>query len=56
VRGFAGALSDRFGLSVEPLNPFRRIGFDAGRAGVDAEEAASTAVGPWARTATAGDR
>jgi type IV pilus assembly protein PilM len=44
VHGFAGALSDRFGLPVEPLNPFRRIGFDAGRAGVDAEEAASTAV------------
>jgi type IV pilus assembly protein PilM len=44
VHGFAGALADRFGLPVEPLNPFRRIAFDAGRAGVDADEAASTAV------------
>jgi Tfp pilus assembly PilM family ATPase len=35
---------DRFGLPVEPLNPFRRIAFDADRAGVDADEAASTAV------------
>jgi type IV pilus assembly protein PilM len=44
VHGFAGALADRFGLPVDALDPFRRIAFDAGRAGVDAEEAASTAV------------
>jgi type IV pilus assembly protein PilM len=44
VHGFAGALADRFGLPVEPLNPFRRIAFDADKAGVDADEAASTAV------------
>jgi type IV pilus assembly protein PilM len=44
VHGFAGALADRFGLSVEPLNPFRRIAFDAAGAGVEADDAASTAV------------
>ena len=33
VHGFAGALADRFGLPVEPLNPFRRIAFDAARVG-----------------------
>ena len=44
VHGFAGALADRFGLPVEPIDPFRRITFDAARAGADAEDAASTAV------------
>jgi len=44
VHGFAGALADRFGLSVEPLNPFRRIAFDAAGAGVEADDAASTGV------------
>jgi type IV pilus assembly protein PilM len=44
VHGFAGALADRFGLPVEPLDPFRRIAFDAAKIGADADEAASTAV------------
>jgi type IV pilus assembly protein PilM len=44
VHGFSGALADRFGLPVEPLDPFRRIVFDAGRIGADADEAAATAV------------
>ena len=38
------ALADRFGLPVEPLNPFRRIAFDAARFGADADDVASTAV------------
>ena len=33
VDGFADALADRFGLPVEPLDPFRRITFDAGTVG-----------------------
>jgi len=44
VHGFAGALADRFGLPVEPIDPFRRITFDAARMGADADEAASTGV------------
>jgi len=44
VHGFASALAERFGLPVEPLDPFRRIGFDPARAGVDADEVAATAV------------
>lgn len=44
VHGFAGALADRFGLPVEPLDPFRRIGFDAARIGAEAEEAGATSV------------
>lgn len=44
VRGFADALADRFGLPVEPLDPFRRIAFDAPAFGVDAAEVAPTAV------------
>jgi len=44
VHGFAGALADRFGLEVEPLDPFRRIVFDASKFGVEADEAAATAV------------
>jgi len=44
VRGFADALADRFGLPVEPLDPFRRIAFDAPAFGVDAVETAPVAV------------
>jgi len=44
VAGFSGALADRFGIPVEPLDPFRRIAFDAGKAGVVAEEVAATSV------------
>lgn len=44
VSGFGGALADRFGIPVEPLDPFRRIAFDAGKAGVVAEEVAATSV------------
>ena len=44
VEGFADALADRFGIPVETLDPFRRIAFDAARAGVPADEAAATAV------------
>jgi len=42
VQGFADALADRFGLPVEPLDPFRRIVFDAPAAGIEAAEAAPT--------------
>jgi len=44
VAGFTEALSERFGIPVEPLDPFRRIAFDAGKAGVNTEEVAPTAV------------
>jgi type IV pilus assembly protein PilM len=44
VDGFADALQDRFGVPVEPLNPFRRIAFDGARFGVHAEEIAPTSV------------
>jgi type IV pilus assembly protein PilM len=44
VHGFAGALAERFGLPVEPLDPFRRIAFDAAKAGVNADNVAATAV------------
>jgi type IV pilus assembly protein PilM len=44
VHGFAGALAERFGLPVEPLDPFRRIAFDAAKAGVNADKVAATAV------------
>jgi type IV pilus assembly protein PilM len=44
VHGFSSALADRFGLPVEPLDPFRRIGFGAASAGVNADEVAATAV------------
>jgi type IV pilus assembly protein PilM len=42
--GFFNALSSRFGLPVEPLDPFRRVAFDANKLGVAANEAAPTAV------------
>jgi type IV pilus assembly protein PilM len=44
VQGFSAALAERFGLPVEPLNPFRRIAFDAAKIGADADEVGPTAV------------
>jgi len=44
VDGFAAALSERFSLPVEPLDPFRRIAFDSAKLGVSAAEVAPTAV------------
>lgn len=44
VAGLVEALADRFGIPVEPLDPFRRIAFAAGRAGVSADEVGPTAV------------
>ena len=34
VSGFTQALAERFDIAVEPLDPFRRIAFDAGSSGV----------------------
>jgi type IV pilus assembly protein PilM len=49
VDGFADALHDRFATPVEPLDPFRQIGFDAARFGVahasDVAPTAAVAVG-----------
>jgi type IV pilus assembly protein PilM len=43
--GFAQALEDRFGVPVEPFDPFRRIEFEADRApGADRDEVAAAAV------------
>ena len=44
VDGFVSALSDRFGLPVEPLDPFRRITLDAAALGVVADQVAPTSV------------
>ena len=44
VDGFVSALSERVGLPVEPLDPFRRILFDAAKFGVAADEVAPTSV------------
>ena len=44
VDGFLAALSDRFGIPVEPLDPFRRITFDDSKLGVSAQDVAPTAV------------
>lgn len=44
VDGFVAALADRFGLPVEPLDPFRRIPLDAGALGVAGDEVGPTSV------------
>ncbi len=44
TEGLLQDIGERFGLPVEPLNPFRRIGFDAAKHGVEADEAAATSV------------
>ena len=44
TEGLLGDIADRFSLPVEPLNPFRRVAFDAGKFGVEAGEAEATAV------------
>jgi type IV pilus assembly protein PilM len=44
TEGLLDDIADRFSLPVEPLNPFRRVTFDAAKLGVDAGEVAATAV------------
>ena len=44
VDGFVSALGERFGLRVEPLDPFRRIPLDAAKFGVAADDVAPTSV------------
>ena len=44
VEGLAAALGERFGLPVEPLNPFRRIEFDEAKLGATVADIAPTAV------------
>lgn len=44
TEGLVSDIGERFSLPVELLNPFRRVVFDAGKFGVDSDEAAATAV------------
>ncbi|MEW5981603.1 MAG: type IV pilus assembly protein PilM [Acidobacteriota bacterium] len=44
LAGLQSALHERFGLAVEPLDPFRRVSFDEGRFGLSKSEAGPTAV------------
>jgi type IV pilus assembly protein PilM len=44
VEGFRKALDDRFGTPVEPLDPFRRIAFDARKLASDQADATHTAA------------
>jgi type IV pilus assembly protein PilM len=44
TEGLLADIAERFSLPVEPLNPFRRVAFDAARFGVEAGEAEATAV------------
>jgi type IV pilus assembly protein PilM len=44
VDGLAAALGERFGLPVEPLNPFRRIAVDEARLGGPVDDIAPIAV------------
>lgn len=57
IEGFAPMLQSRFGVPVEPLDPFKTIAWDAARLGADAADArpvAAVAVGLGLRRA--GDR
>ncbi len=57
VEGFAEALHERFGTTVERFDPFKQVQFDAARLGVDEEDmapVAAVAVGLALRRA--GDR
>jgi type IV pilus assembly protein PilM len=58
VEGFAAALEERFSCPVEPFDPFRQIGMDAGKLGiVDVEGLApTTAVAVGLALRRAGDR
>ena len=42
--GLNAALQDRFGLPIEPLDPFRRVTFDEAKLGLPVAEAGPTAV------------
>ena len=44
VEGFVETLAERFGLPVEPLDPFRRIPLDAAALGVAADHVGPTSV------------
>jgi type IV pilus assembly protein PilM len=44
VDGFAQALQERFATTVETFDPFRKIGFDAAKLGMDAESVQQTAA------------
>lgn len=58
VEGFADALRERFGTEVEPFDPFRQVGLDAKKAGVDNIEdfAAVSAVAMGLALRKVGDR
>ncbi len=58
VEGFTELLSERFDVDVEPFNPFRTIGFDPAKFGVDsaADVAATSAVAVGLALRRVGDR
>jgi type IV pilus assembly protein PilM len=58
VEGFAGALEERFGCPVEPLDPFRQVTLDAAKVGVGDIDAVmpTTAVAVGLALRRTGDR
>ncbi len=56
VDGFATALGERFGTTVEFFNPFKTVGFDAAKLGVSEEVANTAAVAVGLALRKAGDR
>jgi type IV pilus assembly protein PilM len=44
LNGLSAALQERFGLPVEPFDPFRRVTFDDAKLGISRSEAAPTAA------------
>ena len=44
AEGFTEMLGERFQAPVEPFDPFRKVGFEAGKFGLDANEIAPTAA------------
>ncbi len=44
LSGLQAALQDRFGLPIEPLDPFRRVAFDEARLGMPKSEAGPTSA------------
>lgn len=58
VEGFADALRERFGTEVEPFDPFRQVGLDAKKAGIENVDdfAAVSAVAMGLAVRKVGDR
>ncbi len=56
VDGFAEALGERFGIPVEPFDPFRQVSFEKPPSGDLSQLAATTAVAVGLALRKAGDR